>query len=78
MLLFTFYSLAVEAKEGMSNSSYLKNRLVRLLFSAGTVFFSHNNLALAYFFSQFQPSERGHSAKTDAMRKTIHVFTHQL
>jgi len=31
-------------------------RLVRLLFSAGTVFFSHNNSAGTVFFSQFQPS----------------------
>ena len=30
-------------------------RLVWLLFSAGTVFFSHNNSAGTMFFSQFQP-----------------------
>ena len=33
-------------------------RLVRLLFSAGTVFFSHNNSAETVFFSQFQPRFR--------------------
>ncbi|XP_066397823.1 tyrosyl-DNA phosphodiesterase 1-like isoform X3 [Miscanthus floridulus] len=33
-------------------------RLVRLLFSVGTVFFSHNNSAGTVFFSQFQPSFR--------------------
>jgi len=33
-------------------------RFVRLLFSAGTVFFSHNNSAGTVFFSQFQPSFR--------------------
>jgi len=33
-----------------------RNRLVRLVFSAGTVFFSHNNSARTVFFSQFQPS----------------------
>jgi len=31
-------------------------RLIRLLFSAETVFFSHNNSAGTEFFSQFQPS----------------------
>jgi len=31
-------------------------RLVRLLFLAETVFFSHNNSAGTVFFSQFQPS----------------------
>ena len=33
-------------------------RLVRLLFSARTVFLSHNNSAGTVFFSQFQPSFR--------------------
>ena len=33
-------------------------RLVRLVFSAGTVFFSHNNSAGTVFFSQFQPKFR--------------------
>ena len=33
-------------------------RLVQLLFSAGTVFFSHNNSAGTVFFSQFQSSFR--------------------
>ena len=32
---------------------YKRNRLV---FSTGTVFFSHNNPARTVFFSQFQPS----------------------
>ena len=32
----------------------LKVWLVRLVFSAGTVFFSHNNSAGTMFFSQFQ------------------------
>jgi len=40
-------------------SAYLKSRFVRFFFSIGTVFFSYNNSALAYFFSQFQPNERG-------------------
>ena len=31
-------------------------RLVRLVFSARTVFFSHNNSARTVFFNQFQPS----------------------
>ena len=37
----------------------LKSWLVRLLFSVGTVFFSHNNSTGTVFFSQIQPSERG-------------------
>ena len=35
-----------------------KNRLIRLVFSAGTVFFSHNNSAGTVFLSQFQQAER--------------------
>ena len=35
-----------------------KNRLVRLVFLAGTVFFSHNNSTRTVFFSQFQQAER--------------------
>ena len=34
-------------------SAYLKSRLVRFLFLAGTVFFSHNNSALACFLANF-------------------------
>ena len=45
---------------GHPRSAYLKSRLVRLLFLAGTVLFSHNNSALVCFFSQFQPSEWSH------------------
>ena len=37
-------------------------RLVRLVFSVGTVFFSHNNSAGTVFFSQFQPRFRPGSA----------------
>ena len=31
-------------------------QLVQLLFSVGTLFFSHNNSAGTIFFSQFQPN----------------------
>ena len=33
-------------------------RFIRLIFSAGTMFFSHNNSARTVFFSQFQPKFR--------------------
>ena len=33
-------------------------QLIRLLFLAGTVFFSHNNSAGTVFFNHFQPSFR--------------------
>ena len=33
-----------------------RSRLVRLVFSAGTVFFSHSNSVRTIFFNQFQPS----------------------
>ena len=40
-------------------------RLVRLLFSAGTVFSSHDNSAGTVFFSQFQPSFRPPNGAND-------------
>ena len=42
----------------MAPFACLKVWLVRLVFSAGTVFFSHNNSAGTVFFSQFQPKFR--------------------
>ena len=37
-------------------SAYPETGFIRLVFSAGTVFFSHNNLTRIVFFSQFQSS----------------------
>ena len=47
--------------------------IIRLLFSVGTVFFSHNNSAGTVFFSQFQPKFR---PTNGAQMATRIVFSH--
>ena len=50
------YNLWYKNLDYRPHSVYSESWLVRFLFSAGTIFFSHNNLARTVFFSQFQLS----------------------
>ena len=51
-----------------------RNRFVRLVFSSGTIFFSHNNLARTVFSSQFQPVTRKIYIKYERINTNIFVL----
>ena len=53
--LFVYLAHIIRGKARPAPFGLPHIQLVRLLFSAGTVFFSHNNSARTVFFSQFQP-----------------------
>ena len=64
------YIILHKRDSNMPRLAYLIIWLIWLLFSAGTIFFSHNNSARTVFFNQFQPSERGKTSCSSELLTT--------
>ena len=65
----------VLAERLRSRSAYLIIRTIQLVFSAGTIFFSHNNSARTVFFSQFSQVSASQTGLTVhlGLQKLIYV-----